>query len=72
MFWKYLWGGFGRGVINSLLDQKQPGGPPVDIGILTVISFNLLINAAVVVAFEDTMIEFARMYNPSLPTEAFG
>jgi len=43
-----------------------------DIGILTVISFNLLINAAVVVAFEDTMIEFARMYNPSLPMAIIG
>ena len=41
--------------------------PRADIGILTVISFNILINAAVVVAFEDTMVEFARMYNPSLP-----
>eukprot|EP00667_Euglena_gracilis_P003445 EG_transcript_3455 len=43
-----------------------------DIGIVTIISFNLLINAAVVIAFEDTMMEFARMYNPQLPIAIVG
>jgi len=43
-----------------------------DLGIVTVISFNLLINAAVLISFEDTMTEFARMYNPSLPASGVG
>jgi len=43
-----------------------------DLGIVTVISFNLLINAAVLISFEDTMTEFARMYNPSLPVAIVG
>jgi hypothetical protein len=35
-----------------------------DIGINTIICFNLLLNAAMVVGFEDTMMSFIRMYNP--------
>jgi hypothetical protein len=45
-----------------------------DIGIMlpTIISFNLLLNAAVVVAFEDTMVGLIRQYNPHVPLAVVG
>eukprot|EP00668_Euglena_longa_P033035 GGOE01042537.1.p1 GENE.GGOE01042537.1~~GGOE01042537.1.p1 ORF type:complete len:754 (+),score=168.46 GGOE01042537.1:56-2317(+) len=43
-----------------------------DIGITTIISFNILLNAAVVVGFEDTMMAFVRQYNPAVPIVAVG
>eukprot|EP00668_Euglena_longa_P030297 GGOE01037753.1.p1 GENE.GGOE01037753.1~~GGOE01037753.1.p1 ORF type:complete len:755 (+),score=188.66 GGOE01037753.1:78-2342(+) len=44
----------------------------LDLGIVTIISFNLLLNAAVVVAFEDTMVGFVRQYRPAMPLAIVG
>eukprot|EP00668_Euglena_longa_P015653 GGOE01019776.1.p1 GENE.GGOE01019776.1~~GGOE01019776.1.p1 ORF type:complete len:766 (+),score=216.23 GGOE01019776.1:53-2350(+) len=44
----------------------------LDIGIVTIISFNLLLNAAIVIGLEDTMLGLVRQYNPSVPLAVVG
>ena len=44
----------------------------LDIGIVTIVQFFALLNAAVVVGLEDTMLQFVRMYRPTLPMALIG
>eukprot|EP00667_Euglena_gracilis_P007620 EG_transcript_7701 len=43
-----------------------------DIGIVTLIQFYILLNSAIVVAIEDTMLQLVRQYRPELPVAAVG
>uniref|UniRef100_A0A7S1IIN1 Glycosyl transferase 64 domain-containing protein n=1 Tax=Eutreptiella gymnastica TaxID=73025 RepID=A0A7S1IIN1_9EUGL len=43
-----------------------------DIGIVTLVQFHVLLNAAVVVGLEDTMLQLVRQYNPRLPLALVG
>uniref|UniRef100_A0A7S4GEM1 Uncharacterized protein n=1 Tax=Eutreptiella gymnastica TaxID=73025 RepID=A0A7S4GEM1_9EUGL len=46
--------------------------PELDIGIVTIIQFDILLNAAIVVGLEDTMLGLVRQYRPSLPLALVG
>jgi len=43
-----------------------------DIGIVTLVQFYILLNSALVVAIEDTMLQLVRQYRPTLPVAAIG
>ena len=73
--WAFAATGYLQAAFNSLhnrLNLVTYKNPSYDIGIVTIIQFDILLNAAIVVGLEDTMLGLVRQYRPTLPLALVG
>ena len=73
--WAFEATGYLTAAFNSLHDRLNLvtyKNPAYDIGIVTIIQFDILLNAAIVVGLEDTMLGLVRQYRPTMPLALVG